>query len=200
MEEEGAGMEEATQSLVVGIGGTVLEASSTERALSIAMRGVETEGARTELFGGPFLASLPFYQPKAAVRTPEEQRFVAAIRKASGIVIASPAYHGSISGLVKNALDVVEETAKDERPYFDDLPVGIVVTAYGWQAIGSTIAALRSVIHALRGWPTPYAAGVNSLTCRFPARGKCSDAGIEQSLFRVGQQVGRALHHSTLKT
>ncbi|HEY4358599.1 MAG TPA: NADPH-dependent FMN reductase [Acidobacteriaceae bacterium] len=181
---------------VVGIGGTTVEGSSTERALSIALRGAELAGARTRMFGGPFLASLPFYQPKSTERTSEEHEFVAAVRQASGIILASPGYHGSVSGLVKNALDLIEETAKDSRPYLNDLPVGIVVTAYGWQAIGSTIAALRSIAHGLRGWPTPYAAGVNSMACRLDAAGGCSDPEIEQQLLRVGLQVGQRLQQA----
>jgi hypothetical protein len=32
-----------------------------------------------------------------------------------------------------------------------------VVTAAGEQAAVTTLAALRSVVHALRGWPTPLA-------------------------------------------
>ena len=118
-------------------------------------------------FGGAYLARLPLYTPKMQDRTAEEHEFVAAIRECSGVILASPGYHGSVSGLVKNAIDLIEETAKDARVYLDDLPVGLIATAYGWQATGSTIAALRSIVHSLRGWPTPYAAAVNSAACKF---------------------------------
>ena len=37
------------------------------------------------------------------------ERFLDAIRRADGIVICSPGYHGGVSGLVKNAIDWVEE-------------------------------------------------------------------------------------------
>jgi FMN reductase len=166
--------------------------SSTERALTLALRGAEASGVRTQLFGGEFLSRLPLYNPKST-RTPDEQEFIRSVRQASGVIIASPAYHGSISGLVKNALDLLEETAKDTRPYLNDLPVGVVVTAYGWQAIGSTVTALRTIIHALRGWPTPYAAGVNSMDCRFDEIGGCSDSEMERRILRVGEQVGHAV-------
>src|ERR1700733_13695924 len=55
--------------LVVGIGGTTRAASSTERALRIALAGAEAEGARTRLFGGTFLHSLPHYAPEHKERT-----------------------------------------------------------------------------------------------------------------------------------
>lgn len=177
--------------LVVGIGGTIGSVSSTERALRIAMTAAADEGFRTRVFGGEDLARLPLYNPRAATRTEDERLFVETVRQASAIIIASPGYHGSISGLVKNALDLLEETAKDDRPYFADLPVGLIATAYGWQATGSTIAALRSIVHALRGWPTPFAAAVNTQQTRFDAEGRIGDATVEGQLRLVGQQVAR---------
>lgn len=177
--------------LVVGIGGTIGSVSSTERALRIAMTAAADEGFRTHVFGGEDLARLPLYNPRAAERTEAERIFVETVRQASAVIIASPGYHGSISGLVKNALDLLEETAKDERPYLADLPVGLIATAYGWQATGSTIAALRSIVHALRGWPTPFAAAVNSQQTRFDEDGRINDASVEGQLRLVGQQVAR---------
>jgi FMN reductase len=190
---EGAKLIEGTAPLVVGIGGTTVSGSSTERALKIALSGAEAAGMRTRLFGGEILARLPLYTPKMQDRTVEEHDFVAAIREASGVIFASPGYHGSVSGLVKNAIDLIEETAQDARVYLDDLPVGVVVTAYGWAATGSTIAAMRSIVHALRGWPTPFAAAINSSTCRFDEHGGCSDAAVVSQLTRVGEQVARGI-------
>ena len=181
----------AQQPLVVGIGGSIGAVSSTERALCIALEAARAEGFRTRLFGGEAMALLPLYDPRAAERTAEERAFVDAVREASAIIIASPGYHGSISGVVKNALDLLEETARDVRPYLADMPVGLIATAYGWQATGSTIAALRSIVHALRGWPTPFAAAINSQATRFDAEGGASDPAVLDQLAMVGRQVAR---------
>ncbi|MDB5695056.1 MAG: reductase [Sphingomonas bacterium] len=177
--------------LVVGIGGTIGGPSSTERALRIALDAAEREGFATRMFGGADMARLPLYDPRATSRTADEQAFVTAIREASAVIIASPGYHGSISGVVKNALDLLEETAGDARPYLADMPVGLIATAYGWQATGSTIAALRSIVHALRGWPTPFAAAINSQETKFDNEGGASDPSVVEQLCRVGQQVVR---------
>jgi FMN reductase len=184
-------MPEHSNPLIVGIGGTTLPGSSTERALVIALRGAEAAGCRTLLLGGAVLASLPLYTPHQHERTAPEQEFVAAVRECSGLILASPGYHGSVSGLVKNAIDLIEETARDARPYLTDVPVGILATAYGWQATGTTIVALRSIVHALRGWPTPFAAAVNTVATKFDAEGGCSDPAVEAQLRRVGAQVAR---------
>jgi FMN reductase len=182
----------ASLPLVVGIGGTIGGVSSTERALRIALDAVEREGYRTTMFGGADMARLPLYDPKATTRTDDERAFVDAIRAASAVIIASPGYHGSISGVVKNALDLLEETARDEgRPYLADMPVGLIATAYGWQATGSTIAALRSIVHALRGWPTPFAAAINTQITKFDGEGGANDPAVLEQLCLVGRQVAR---------
>lgn len=182
--------------LIVGIGGTTVAGSSTERALMMALESARQAGARTLLFGGDALAALPLYVPRLSDRTQGEHEFVAAVREASGVIIASPGYHGGVSGLVKNAIDLIEETARDARPYLDNLPVGLIATAYGWQATGSTIAGLRAIVHALRGWPTPFAAAVNSAACRFDAEGGCTEAAVAEQLALVGRQVAGALRNA----
>jgi FMN reductase len=177
--------------MVVGIGGTTGGSSTTERALRIALNAVEKRGLSVRLIDGDHLSRLPLFNSKSTERTAEEQELLKAIRSCSGVILASPGYHGSISGVVKNALDLLEDTARDERPYLHDLPVGIIATAYGWQATGSTIAAIRSVVHALRGWPTPFAAAINSLETKIGDDNSADHAALEQ-LQRVADQVVRA--------
>lgn len=173
---------------IIGIGGTAAAGSSTEVALRIALASAEKAGAEVRLFGGDLIASLPHYLTEGS-RTSEAARdLVEAVRRADGVIIASPGYHGSISGVVKNAIDYVEETAKDARVYLDGIPVGLIATAYGWQATGSTLATLRSIVHALRGWPTPLGAAINS-SGGILKDGACSDPGANAQLELVGKQV-----------
>jgi len=183
--------------LVLGIGGTIGGVSSTERSLRLALLGAAEQGFRTKLLGGEDLARLPLYNPRASTRTSSEQEFIISVREASGLIIASPGYHGSISGLTKNALDLLEETAGDTHPYLTDKPVGLIATAYGWQATGSTIAALRSIVHALRGWPTPFAAAINTRMMTFDEAGEVNDRAVLDQLQMVGRQVARFASFAT---
>jgi FMN reductase len=175
---------------VVGIGGTVRPGSSSEQALRATMRRAEALGATTRTFAGPELAQLPMYAPESVVTSPVAEELVAEIRRADAVVIASPGYHGSLSGLVKNALDHVEEMRADARPYLSDRPVGLIVTVYGWQAAVTTLSSLRAIVHALRGWPTPYGAAVNSAQCSF-TDGSCSDQRVAEQLDLVASEVVR---------
>ena len=104
----------------------------------------------------------PIYDPGCDTGRETRTALVEAVRKADGLIIASPGYHGSISGLVKNALDGLEDLRADARPYLDGRSVGLIVSADGGQAGGSTLAALRSIVHALRGWPTPFGVVLNA--------------------------------------
>jgi FMN reductase len=172
--------------MIVGIGGTPKNDSSTEQALQIALRAATAAGAQTCLFGGQYLAKLPIYLTQPASLAGDEM--IAAVRKADGLILASPGYHGSVSGALKNASDYMEVLARDARVYLDGLPVGLIVTAFGWQATGSTLAALRAVVHALRGWPTPLGVAVNTSAGIFN-QGQCSDPEAERQLNLVGVQV-----------
>ncbi len=173
--------------LIVGIGGTTAQPSSTEQALRIALDAARAAGAAVRLFGGEAIMALPHYSA-AAAGTPSARDLVAALREADGLILASPGYHGAISGLVKNAIDYLEETARDERVYLDGLPVGLIATAYGWQATGSTLATLRSIVHALRAWPTPFGAAIKTFSGMFED-GVCTDAASRNQLELVGRQV-----------
>lgn len=177
--------------LVVGIGGTTRAASSTERALAVALRGAQEAGAQTRLFGGAFLHRLPHYAPENDERTDEQLELIEAVRHADALVIATPGYHGGVSGLVKNALDTLEDLRDDARPYLDGRAAGCIVTAYGWQAAGSVLTSLRSIVHALRGWPTPFGAGINTIETRFDSAGLCSDPKVAEQLATVGRQAAQ---------
>ncbi|WP_448659835.1 NADPH-dependent FMN reductase [Sphingomonas sp. CJ99] len=151
-----------SQPHIVAIGGTLRPQSGTAAALARALAAAERSGARTTLLTGPAI-DFPNFDPETALANDAICAFVDTIRSADGLVIGSPGYHGTLSGLVKNALDHVELTRGDARVYFDGLPVGIIATAAGWQAAVSTMQTLRTVVHALRGWPTPMGVAINTV-------------------------------------
>lgn len=174
--------------LVVGVGGTLRQESSSERALRSCLRAAEQAGARTECYSAAAL-DLPMFAPGLSARTPESERFIDAVRRADGLVIATPGYHGSISGLVKNALDYTEDLREDQRPYLEGRAVACIASAAGHQAAVTTLVAVRSVVHALRGWLTPLGVAINSRSTTFTPAGECSDPAVDAQLELAAQQV-----------
>ena len=173
---------------IIGIGGTPRANSSTERALALALRTAETGGASTRMFGGEFLERLPHFNPGPGGPSPAQAELADAVRAADGIILATPGYHGSLSGVVKNALDTLELTRNDATPYFHGKPVGIIITADGAQAAGTTLMAVRAIIHAMRGWPTPFGAALNAKDL-FDDIGECREAKDAWQLGLVADQV-----------
>ena len=174
--------------LIVGLGGTMRVGSSSEKALAVTLGLAQTMGARTLMFSGLAL-NMETYDPASPDRSENARKLISALRAADGVIISSPSYHGSISGLLKNALDFTEDLRSDTVPYLDNRAVGCIVCADGAQAIGSTLATLRSIIHALRGWPTPYAAAINSNQKPFDADGSINQPEVENQLRTVAAQV-----------
>jgi FMN reductase len=158
---------------VVGIGGSTRSASSTERVLAAVLRSVEQRGATTTMLAGADI-ELPAYGPDRNGRSPAAERLVAEVERADGIVIASPGYHGGISGMVKNALDYLEDLRDAPRPYLTGRAVGLIACADGPQATTTTLTAMRAVVHALRGWPTPL-----GIALQASDRGVALDGTIE---------------------
>ncbi|AHH93653.1 NAD(P)H-dependent oxidoreductase [Kutzneria viridogrisea] len=173
---------------VVGIGGSLRPGSQSELALKVALSGAREAGATVTALTGADLV-LPFYDPSESERPEAAKRLVDLLREADGVVLVSPGYHGSLSGLVKNALDYVEDLRTDVRPYLDGRAVGCATTAAGWQASVTTLSALRAIVHALRGWPTPLGSAINTVQVRFDAEGGCSEEQVAESLRTIGRQV-----------
>lgn len=146
---------------ILGLGGTTRQGSSSERALRAALDLAERVGAETDILLADDL-EFPAYAPERGSVGPQTGRLLDLVRRADGLIIASPGFHGGPSGLIKNALDHLEELREDERPYLDGRAIGVIVCAAGWQATATTLAALRSTVHALRGWPTPLGVTINS--------------------------------------
>ena len=134
---------------IVGLGGTTRIGSSSEAALRYTMGQIAEMGASTELIAGP-LIDLPMYDPADPHRSPSARRLVQSLRRADGVVIATPSYHGALSGVIKNALDYVD--------------------------------------HALRGWPTPFAATLNGQSRPFE-NGLPANEEVAGQLRTVAQQV-----------
>lgn len=146
---------------VVGIGGTLRSNSSSELAMKACLNAASEEGAEILAICGSELA-LPMYSPTTEIRSADARKLIQSLRRADGIVLSSPSYHGSVSGLVKNAIDYIEDMSGDEFPYLHGRAVGCIACGAGWNGTGQTLAHMRAIVHALRGWPTPMGAVLNT--------------------------------------
>jgi len=174
---------------VVGLGGSLAASSSSLAALKIAIEGAVEGGARTELFDLREL-ELPMYAPGR--EAPDSvRRLCEAVYEADGLLWSSPLYHGTISGVFKNALDWLELLG-DRRPaYLTDKVVGLISTAGGTQGL-QAVNTMEFVVRALRGWSVPLVIPIPQAWRVFDGEGKVSDPKVAEQLRSLGREVTRA--------
>lgn len=141
--------------MIVGLGGTLRERSYSRAALREVLRIAAEHGAHTELLDLREL-NLPMFVPGRAPESyPIEQcqavtRLIEGCRRAQAMVWASPAYHGTISGVLKNALDFIELMSDDEPAYLSGKAVGLIAINDS-----KTFGAMSNAVHELRAWLAP---------------------------------------------
>jgi FMN reductase len=140
---------------IVGLGGTLRTHSLSRAALIESLDIAATLGARSALLDLREL-NLPMYSPDCAIEdyAPADrasiERLLDTCYEADAFVWASPTYHGTVSGVFKNALDFLEFLSTTNPPYLSGRPVGLVAINDG-----KTFTALTSSAQELRAWVAP---------------------------------------------
>jgi FMN reductase len=178
---------------VVGICGSLRRGSYTRMAVRIALQGAQEAGAQTQLIDLRDY-DLIFCDGKADESDyPEDVfRLRGEIRKAQGIILGTPEYHGGVSGVLKNAVDLMgfEE--------FEGKMIGLVGVSGGSQGGAHALNSLRVVGRALHAWVVPYQAVIPEAWRVFDPSGTLKESGLQARVKKVGRQVARfaTLHTS----
>ena len=92
---------------ILGICGSMKPHSSTAFVLNYALEAAKESGAETEFYD-ICEHDLPFCDGRDDESTypPQVHEFKKLIRSSQGIIIATPEYHNSFTGSLKNALDL----------------------------------------------------------------------------------------------
>src|SRR6185503_8132457 len=132
---------------VLGVAGSMRNGSYSLQALKIGLEHAKKQGAEVRLIQ----AALPAYDPNAQA-TPELERATEAVTWADAIIIASPDYHGSMSGTLKNFLDYFYAE-------FSGKLFGYIVASH---EKGLTVMdQMRTAIRQCYGWSMPYGVSIN---------------------------------------
>jgi FMN reductase len=183
--QEAAGL---PRPLILGVGGTFRENSSSERALELALAAAAAMGAEIVQFKAGKL-DLPLYNPRDNYRSQDSEELVNLLDRCDSAIFSSPSYHGTVSGTVKNAIDYAEDLVERGVSYLQDKAIGCIGCGSGWQGAVGALNTLRSIAHALRAWPTPMGVAINTSQPTFAADGRCLDARLADQLQLVGHQV-----------
>ena len=178
---------------VVGLSGSLRDGSYTRLAVQVALRGAAELGAETRLLDlRDYELMFSTGRVDEATCPPDVLRLRRDLRAAQGIILGTPEYHASFSGVLKNALDLM---GFDE---FEGKMLGLVGVSAGRLGAINALNSLRMVGRALHAWVIPEQVSVAEAHRAFDAEGRPRDPRTEGALLEVGRQVARFafLHNS----
>jgi NAD(P)H-dependent FMN reductase len=175
---------------VVGICGSLRPGSYTRSALEIALQAARDAGAQTHLIDlNDYQLGLCDGNSDACA---DALRLRREVNQAQGIILGTPEYHGSFSGVLKNALDHLEGKNLNGKI------VGLIGVSGGALGGIDALNGLRSIGRSLHAWVIPEQAAIPEAWKVFDASGKLRNHNLESRVKEVGQQVARfaSLHWS----
>ena len=156
---------------ILGVSGSMREHSRSRRALDLVLEAARERGAETQLLDLHAL-DLPMYRPDDEAEAASVAGAAEAVNWAGAFVLASPDYHGSMSGAMKNFLD-----------YFWTEFAGKV---FGYLCAshekGLTVMdQMRTAVRQCYGWSLPYGVAIHGDE-DFDAEGNVSRPAVERRL------------------
>jgi FMN reductase len=183
---------------ILGLGGSLRKDSVTTLALRTALEGAEKAGAHTRLldlatltlplFDGTYTLDGYTVEGRAAIEI-----LLNATREAHGLILASPTYHNTVSGSLKNALDYMELLWQDNPPRLEGKVVGLVSVQLGTSGTGNhTITTMLLAARAMKAWVAPTMVAVPDSRSMFTGDGQTKDPTIITRLHALGAEVAKA--------
>ena len=177
---------------VVGLSGSLRPRSFTRLAVQEALKGAAEMGATAEYFDLRSCRIACDGNTEDGAYPDSVYRLRSAIKGAQGIILGTPEYHGSVSGVLKNALDLMgfEE--------FQGKMLGLIGISAGPMGGIHALASLRTIGRHLHAWVVPHQAAIPYSHQAFDDDDRIKDAKLQERVWEVGRQVVRFayLHHS----
>jgi NAD(P)H-dependent FMN reductase len=174
--------ENGTAIRVVAISGSLRNGSYTSMALKVALDEAANAGAETQFIDLRDY-ELVFAGTSRGTAVPGVSRLAEEVRRADGILLGTPEYHGSFSGVLKNALDLM---GFDE---FEGKMIGLVGVSAGRLGAFDALNSLRNVGRALHAWVVPEQVSIPDASTCFDDEGHVTHQELEARLRHLGRRV-----------
>lgn len=167
---------------IVGIAGSLRPNSYTHQALNLAAQGVEAMGASVEVLDLRTM-TLPFCDGGDEYPGyPDVQRLQDAVKAADGLILATPEYHGSVSGVLKNALDLMSFEHLSNK-------VAGLISVLGGQSNSNALNDLRLIVRWVHGWVIPEQVAIGQAWKAFGPDGKLIDEKLSERFDQFAQSL-----------
>ncbi|MBW4665996.1 MAG: NAD(P)H-dependent oxidoreductase [Cyanomargarita calcarea GSE-NOS-MK-12-04C] len=167
---------------IVAIAGSLRPDSTSQMALNLAAQRVEALGAEVEVLDLREMR-LPFCNGGDEYPDyPDVKRLQEAVSRADGLILATPEYHGSVSGVLKNALDLMS---------FDQLSGKVtgLISVLGGQPNSNALNDLRIILRWVHAWCIPEQVAIGQAWKAFSPEGKLLDEKLSQRFDQFAQSL-----------
>lgn len=173
---------------IVGIIGSLRPDSYSAKALTQVIEMVKAQGAETEILDLRSL-NLPFCNGGDEYPDyPDVEKLRNTVKSAHGLILATPEYHGSLSGVMKNALDLMS------FEHLSDKVTGLI-SVLGGQSNSNALNDLRVIIRWVHGFVIPEQVAIGQAWKAFDQEGKLVDEKLKERC----EQFANSLVETTKK-
>ena len=160
---------------IVGIGGSLRTDSYSMQALRLAAQRAESLGADVQILDLKEM-NLPFCDGGSDYpEYPDVETMRKAVTAADGLIIATPEYHGSVSGVIKNALDLMS------FDHLEDKVTGMI-SVLGGQSNSNALNDLRVIMRWVHAWVIPEQIAIGQAWQAFDKEGKLTDEKLGERM------------------
>lgn len=160
---------------LVGIAGSLREGSYSHQALAIAARTAQDLGAEVKILDLRQM-NLPFCDGNNGYEDyPDVEVLRQTVKEADGLILVTPEYHGSVSGVLKNALDLMS------FEHLDSKVVG-AISILGGQSNSNALNDLRKIARWVHAWVIPEQVAIGQAWQAFNDDGKLTDPKLAERL------------------
>ncbi|MEM9215451.1 MAG: NADPH-dependent FMN reductase [Cyanobacteria bacterium P01_F01_bin.150] len=158
---------------IVGIGGSLRTESYSMKALYLVAQQIKKLGAEVEILDLREM-NLPFCDGGDGYPDyPDVVKLQETVKHSSGLILATPEYHGSVSGVLKNALDLMSFRELDGK-------VTGLISVLGGQPNSNAINDLRVIMRWVHAWVIPEQIAIGQAWQAFDADGNLKDDKLAQ--------------------
>jgi len=158
---------------IVGIVGSLRIDSYSALALQQAINRAEALGAEVEILDLKEM-TLPFCDGGSEYpQYPDVEILQAKVKAADGLILATPEYHGSVSGVLKNALDLMS------FDHLSDKVTGLI-SVLGGQSNSNALNDLRIIVRWVHGIVIPEQIAIGQAWQAFDPDGDLKDTKLAE--------------------
>ncbi|GAC1463793.1 MAG: NAD(P)H-dependent oxidoreductase [Chamaesiphon sp.] len=158
---------------MVGIGGSLRPESYSQQALNLVAQRIKALGAEVEIIDLRTM-KLPFCNgEKDYPGYPDVEQLRHTVKQADGLILATPEYHGGVSGVLKNALDLMS------FEHLSDKVTGLI-SVLGGQPNSNALNEMRLIMRWVHAWVIPEQIAMGQAWKAFNPEGKLIDENLSQ--------------------